>query len=119
MCWCWDVHIRDVLFFYILNIRDDFEVINLSYGEGLVQNQRDKIMSLDLISLTNVLDQANGSERGAAQKLAENQLKEWEVQPGFHYLLQVSDSLDIFRTITDPLSSLYIMTSLFLCRQDG
>jgi len=47
-------------------------------------------MSLDIISLTNVLEQANGSERGSAQKLAENQLKEWEVQPGFHYLLQVS-----------------------------
>lgn len=48
------------------------------------------VMSLDIISLTNVLEQANGSERGSAQKLAENQLKEWEVQPGFHYLLQVS-----------------------------
>ncbi|CAM9023535.1 unnamed protein product [Wickerhamomyces anomalus] len=48
-------------------------------------------MSLDLITLTNVLEQANGSERGAAQKLAETQLKEWETQPGFHYLLQVTN----------------------------
>lgn len=58
--------------------------------DSQIEHQRKLSMSLDLINLTNVLEQANGSERGATQKLAENQLKEWETLPGYHYLLQVS-----------------------------
>lgn len=44
--------------------------------------------NLDLQSLLNVLELANGSERGSSQKLAENQLTTWETQPNFHFLLQ-------------------------------
>lgn len=55
-------------------------------------------MELNLLTLTAVLEKANGSERGAEQKLAENQLKEWEIQPGYHYLLQ-----NVYTDLSIPL----------------
>jgi hypothetical protein len=60
-------------------------------------------MSLDLLSLTNVLEQANSSERNVNQKLAENQLKEWEKQPGFHYLLQ-----SVYNDLSLPLQTRWL-----------
>ncbi|KAH3672828.1 hypothetical protein WICMUC_004050 [Wickerhamomyces mucosus] len=54
--------------------------------------------SLDFQNLVSVIELANGSERGSSQKLAENQLKEWEIQPGFHYLLQ-----SIYNDLSLPL----------------
>lgn len=45
-------------------------------------------MSLTFDSLLEVLNIVDGSERSQLQEDAEKQLKLWEVQPGFHYLLQ-------------------------------
>lgn len=45
-------------------------------------------MSLDLLTLTSVLEQANRSGRSEAQRAAEAQLKRWEKEQGYHYLLQ-------------------------------
>lgn len=45
-------------------------------------------MELNEASLTQVLGVANGSERSLNQQEAESQLKSWESQPGFHFLLQ-------------------------------
>lgn len=58
---------------------------------------------MDLRSLTVVLEQANSSERNANQKLAENQLKEWEKQPGFHYLLQ-----SVYNDLSLPLQTRWL-----------
>lgn len=55
-------------------------------------------MDLDLLNLTKVLGDASGSERGLEQKMAENQLKEWEILPGYHYLLQ-----SIYNDLSSPL----------------
>ncbi|ONH66633.1 Importin-11 [Cyberlindnera fabianii] len=60
-------------------------------------------MSLDLLSLTDCLTQANISERNSHQKLAENQLKEWERQPGFHQLLQT-----VYTDLSLPLQTRWL-----------
>ena len=52
------------------------------------------------LNVVSTLEQAsNPSHAGSqVQKLAETQLKQWEVQPGFHYLLQ-SIYLDLSNTL--------------------
>lgn len=45
-------------------------------------------MPLAYDDLLNVLTVVDGSERSSLQQEAEQQLKVWEVEPGFHYLLQ-------------------------------
>lgn len=45
-------------------------------------------MDLNQENLIQVLSIANGSERNFTQQEAETQLKLWEAQPGYHYLLQ-------------------------------
>lgn len=49
----------------------------------------------ELLAVLSVVD---GSERSEAQQSAERRLKEWETQPGFHYLLQ-----DIYIKVDLPL----------------
>lgn len=58
--------------------------------------------SLNELNLVQVLEQASNPQhiRSDVQKLAEQQLKQWETQAGFHYLLQsiylnLSNSLQI------------------------
>lgn len=45
-------------------------------------------MDLNVDNLLNILSLANESERNSRQQEAENQLKTWEVVPGYHYYLQ-------------------------------
>ncbi|CAH2353855.1 importin beta-like protein Kap120p [[Candida] railenensis] len=45
-------------------------------------------MNLSYENLLNLLSIANGSERSSEQQQAEIQLKAWEVESGYHYLLQ-------------------------------
>lgn len=59
--------------------------------------------SMDFLTLINVLEQANSSERTANQKLAENQLKEWEKQEGFHFLLQ-----SVYNDLSLPLQTRWL-----------
>ncbi|SGZ58661.1 CIC11C00000005137 [Sungouiella intermedia] len=49
----------------------------------------------DLLNVLNVVD---GSERSETQQSAERQLKVWETEPGYHYLLQ-----DIYLKVELPL----------------
>ena len=58
--------------------------------------------SLNELNLVQVLEQASNPQhiRSDVQKLAEQQLRQWETQAGFHYLLQsiylnLSNSLQI------------------------
>lgn len=53
------------------------------------------ITSDDLLNTLSVVD---GSERSETQQNAERQLKEWETEPGYHYLLQ-----DIYLKVDLPL----------------
>lgn len=45
-------------------------------------------MDLSYENLLNTLSVANGSQRSSDQQSAEAQLKAWEIEKGFHYLLQ-------------------------------
>lgn len=49
-------------------------------------------------ALLEVLDVVDGSERSLLQQEAEQQLKAWETEPGFHYLLQ-----DVYLKVELPL----------------
>lgn len=68
-------------------------------------------MSLTFDSLLEVLNIVDGSERSQLQQDAEKQLKLWEVQPGFHYLLQ-----DIYIKQDIPLGTRWMA---IICFKNG
>lgn len=68
-------------------------------------------MSLNFNSLSEALNIVDGSERSQLQEDAEKQLKLWEVQPGFHYLLQ-----DIYIKQEIPLGTRWMA---IICFKNG
>ena len=68
-------------------------------------------MSLTFETLIEVLNVAEGPERSESQLEAEQQLKAWETQPGYHYLLQ-----EIYIKESIPLSTRWIA---IICFKNG
>lgn len=68
-------------------------------------------MSLTFDSLLEVLNVADGPERSQLQHEAEKQLKTWETEPGYHYLLQ-----EIYIREELPLSTRWIA---IICFKNG
>lgn len=68
-------------------------------------------MPLAYDELLNVLTVVDGSERSSLQQEAEQQLKTWETQPGYHYLLQ-----DIYLKVELPLRVRWIA---IICFKNG
>ncbi|ODV68491.1 ARM repeat-containing protein [Hyphopichia burtonii NRRL Y-1933] len=68
-------------------------------------------MSLNYNDVLNVLAVANESERNGKQQEAESQLKSWEIQPGYHYILQ-----DIYLNTELPLQMRWLA---IICFKNG
>ncbi|CUM63043.1 uncharacterized protein PRCAT00000606001 [Priceomyces carsonii] len=68
-------------------------------------------MQLNYDNLVNVINVANGSERNLDQKRAESQLKLWESERGYHYLLQ-----DVYLAVDLPLQVRWLA---IICFKNG
>lgn len=68
-------------------------------------------MGLAVVDLVNSLTIANESERSARQQQAEQQLKVWETEPGYHFLLQ-----DIYLNTDLPLQVRWLA---IICFKNG
>lgn len=68
-------------------------------------------MGLAVVDLVNALTIANESERSVRQQQAEQQLKVWETEPGYHFLLQ-----DIYLNTELPLQVRWLA---IICFKNG
>lgn len=61
---------------------------SIKAADGVSGTTQKRGMPITYEEILNVLNIADGSERGPLQQNAEQQLKAWEICPGFHYTLQ-------------------------------